>query len=192
MIHFKEMMTFIQPHNERPAKVWSAGGDNYNEVSRGIADSIEHCVLRLNPRPGEAILDLATGTGWTSRVVARRGAAVVGVDIATGLLEAAERKAAVEQLPIRYMQGDAEELPFEEAMMRRALEMRQRTYPAGHWRIAEAQALLGASLASQHRNDEAETLMRAADRAFNPIPGRQARDREANRVRLRRISASEP
>ena len=39
----------------------------YNEISRGIADSIEHCVLRLDPQPGEKILDLATGTGWTWR-----------------------------------------------------------------------------------------------------------------------------
>jgi serine/threonine protein kinase/tetratricopeptide (TPR) repeat protein len=74
-----------------------------------------------------------------------------------------------------------------EPMMRRALELRQRTYPAGHWRIAEAQALLGASLASQHRNDEAQALMREADRVFTPVPGRQARDREANRARLRSV-----
>jgi SAM-dependent methyltransferase len=115
MIDTNEMMTFIQPHNERPATVWSAGGSNYNEISRGIADSIEHTVLRLNPRAGERILDLATGTGWTSRLVARRGAVVTGVDIATGLLQAAEQKAAAERLPIRYLQGDAEELPFEDA-----------------------------------------------------------------------------
>ena len=115
MINTSDMMTFIQPHNERPAKVWSAGGTNYNEVSRGIADSIEHAVLRLNPRRGERILDLATGTGWTSRVVARRGAMVTGVDIATGLLEAAERQAAAEQLPVTYRQADAEDLPFDDA-----------------------------------------------------------------------------
>ena len=115
MIHTNDMMTFIQPHNERAAKVWSAGGDNYNQVSRGIADAIEHCVLRLNPRPDERILDLATGTGWTSRVVARRGAKVTGVDIADGLLEAAERQAAAERLPIRYLPGDAESLPFDDA-----------------------------------------------------------------------------
>jgi len=30
-------------------------------------------VVRLNPQPGERILDLATGTGWTSRSLARRG-----------------------------------------------------------------------------------------------------------------------
>ena len=115
MIDTNDMMIFIQPHNDRPAKVWSTGGDNYNDISRGIADSIEHAVLRLNPRAGEYVLDLATGTGWTSRLVARRGATVTGVDIATGLLEAAERRAAAEQLRIRYMQADAEELPFEDA-----------------------------------------------------------------------------
>src|SRR4051794_3321443 len=61
----------IQPHNQRPAAVWSAGGERYNEISRGIADAIEHCVRRLQPQPNERILDLSTGTGWTSRVVAR-------------------------------------------------------------------------------------------------------------------------
>ena len=104
----------IQQHNERPAAVWSAGGKDYDEVSRGIADSIEHCVLRLNPQPGERILDLSTGTGWTSRVVARRGATVVGVDIAHELLEAARAMAEAERLPIDYQLGDAEGLPFED------------------------------------------------------------------------------
>lgn len=42
----------IQQHNEQPAAVWSAGGKDYDEISRGIADSIEHCVLRLSPQPG--------------------------------------------------------------------------------------------------------------------------------------------
>jgi SAM-dependent methyltransferase len=104
----------IQQHNRRPAAVWSAGGKDYDEISRGIADSIEHCVLRLNPRPGERILDLSTGTGWTSRVVARRGAMVIGVDIAPDLLDAARAKANEEMLPIDYQLGDAEDLPFED------------------------------------------------------------------------------
>ncbi len=103
----------IQAHNERPAAVWSSGGKDYDEVSRGIADSIEHCVLRLNPQPGERILDLSTGTGWTSRVVARRGATVIGVDIASELLDAARAKADAEELPIDYQLGDAERLPLE-------------------------------------------------------------------------------
>lgn len=104
----------IQAHNERPAAVWSAGGKDYDEISRGIADSIEHCVFRLNPQAGERILDLSTGTGWTSRVVARRGAAVTGVDIAGDLLDVARARAAAEALPIEYHLGDAENLPFDD------------------------------------------------------------------------------
>ena len=102
----------VEPHNERAAAVWGAGGADYDRISSGIADSIEHCVLRLNPRRSERILDLATGTGWTSRVVARREASVTGVDIASDLLAAARVEAAVQRLPIEYRLGDAEQLPF--------------------------------------------------------------------------------
>jgi len=104
----------IQAHNERAAAVWSAGGGDYDAISRGIADAIEHCVLRLDPQPGERILDLSTGTGWTSRVVARRGAIVTGVDIAGGLLDAARARAEAETLPIDYQLADAESLPFDD------------------------------------------------------------------------------
>ena len=103
----------VQQHNARAASIWSAGGRDYDEISRGISDSIEHCVTRLNPQPGERILDLSTGTGWTSRVVARRGTRVVGVDIASDLLEVAKAIAKTENLPIAYQIGDAESLPFE-------------------------------------------------------------------------------
>jgi len=104
----------IALHNERSAKVWSAGGEQYDDISRGIADAIAHCVLRLDPQPGERILDLSTGTGWTSRVVAERGATVVGVDIAGDLLDVARAKAAAKRLPISYHLGDAEALPFDD------------------------------------------------------------------------------
>lgn len=105
----------IQQHNERPAAVWSSGGKDYDQISRGIADSIEHCVMRLNPQPGERILDLSTGTGWTSRLVARRGATVIGADIASDLLDAARTQAKAEGLAIEYQIGDAESLPFDDA-----------------------------------------------------------------------------
>lgn len=49
--------------------------------------------MRLDPKPGERILDLATGTGWTSRILARRGAKVTGVDISEKLVDAAIARA---------------------------------------------------------------------------------------------------
>jgi ubiquinone/menaquinone biosynthesis C-methylase UbiE len=102
----------IQPHNEKSAAVWSSGGADYDRVSRGIADSIEHCVLRLDPQRGERVLDLATGTGWTSRVVAKRGATVIGADIAADMIAAARERAKAVGLDIDYCIGDAERLPF--------------------------------------------------------------------------------
>ena len=94
------MQASIQTHNQRPAAVWSSGGADYDQVSSGISDSISHCVLRLAPQAGERVLDLATGTGWTSRRVAACGARVVGVDIAADLIAAARARAETEGLPI--------------------------------------------------------------------------------------------
>ena len=108
-------MSSIQLHNVKPASVWNSGGGRYNEISRGIADSIEHSVLRRDPQPGEKILDLATGTGWTSRVVAKRGAEVIGADISADLLTFAAEQARAEGLNITYQEADAESLPFAKA-----------------------------------------------------------------------------
>lgn len=84
----------------------------YEVVSRQIGPALEHCVARLDPKAGEQILDLATGTGWTSRLAARRGASVVGADIASDLLAAANQRANKEGLSIEYRIGDAEKLSF--------------------------------------------------------------------------------
>jgi ubiquinone/menaquinone biosynthesis C-methylase UbiE len=65
----------VQPHNHKAQAVWNSPGGRYDEISRSIADAIEHAIERLQPRSGEKILDLATGTGWGSRVLAQRFAA---------------------------------------------------------------------------------------------------------------------
>jgi SAM-dependent methyltransferase len=111
------MSNGVQPHNEKARGVWNAPGALYDEISRTIADAIEHAVERLAPATGEQILDLATGTGWASRSIARRcpEALVSGVDIAEQLLETARALADRERLGITYRVGDAERLPFEDA-----------------------------------------------------------------------------
>ena len=103
----------IQPHNLRAAAIWNSGGANYDKISRSIADAIEHCVIRLNPQPGEHILDVATGTGWAARRIAARGAQVTGIDLGADLIEAARARAHAEQLTIEFHPGDAERLAFE-------------------------------------------------------------------------------
>jgi ubiquinone/menaquinone biosynthesis C-methylase UbiE len=102
----------IQPHNNKAATTWSAGGLNYDRISHFISAAIEHCITRLAPEPGEQILDVATGTGWAARLLANQGAKVTGVDIAAGLIEAARMLTSKTKLKIDFQVGDAEALPF--------------------------------------------------------------------------------
>ena len=61
----------VQEHHRAAAEMWSRGGRFYDDVSYAISDALAHAAQRLNPRPGERILDVGTGTGWTARNVAR-------------------------------------------------------------------------------------------------------------------------
>src|SRR4029077_5641470 len=92
------MIANIRPHNERAAAVWGSGGSAYDRVSATIADALDHVVARLNPQAGEKCLDVATGTGWTARLLKARGADVTGVDLGSGVID--------------FRLGDAEELEF--------------------------------------------------------------------------------
>ena len=65
-------------------------------------------MARLDPQPGEKCLDVATGTGWTARLLRKRGADVTGVDIGEGVIQAAKKLAP----DIDFRIGDAEELEF--------------------------------------------------------------------------------
>ena len=96
--------------NLQAARTWGAGGEGYDQVSRGIADAIEHAVDVLDPQPGERILDIATGTGWAARRIARRGATVTGIDFGAEVIEAA--KTLGNGSGIDFLVGDAEALAF--------------------------------------------------------------------------------
>jgi len=110
----KPVNNAVQPHNAKAQSVWNAPAGRYDEISRSIADAIEHAVTRLRPSAGERVLDLATGTGWASRAVAQRfgGVKITGADIADQMLEFARAAAAKQGLDIGYQQADAENLPF--------------------------------------------------------------------------------
>lgn len=108
------MNSQVKAHNQKAAKMWGATGRRYDEVSRWMSSGIEHCLERLAPESGERVLDIATGTGWTSRRVCAHGATVIGIDISEGMLGAAREIAAESGLAIDYHVADAEALPFDD------------------------------------------------------------------------------
>jgi ubiquinone/menaquinone biosynthesis C-methylase UbiE len=89
---------------------WMAG--DFGQIAKHNEGEAEQFIKRLEIRRGADVLDVACGTGNTAIPAAREGANVIGVDIATNLLEQARARAASEGLKVEFREGDAEALPF--------------------------------------------------------------------------------
>jgi len=70
-------------------------------------------VSRVQARPGETVLDVATGTGAVaSELLREKGCAVVGLDQSPEMLAEARRRLPAD---IRLVEGEADSLPFPDA-----------------------------------------------------------------------------
>ena len=96
---------------QRMKSTWMAG--DFGQIARINERSAEEFVGRLGLRSGMRVLDVACGTGNQSVPAARTGADVIGLDIATNLLEQARERARKENLKITFVEGDAEQLPYD-------------------------------------------------------------------------------
>jgi len=92
---------------------WMAG--DFGVVAKTILRGAEAFVARLALRPGTRVLDVACGTGNLAIPLARQGCVVTGVDIAPNLLVQARERASAEGLTACFDEGDAEQLPYEDA-----------------------------------------------------------------------------
>ncbi len=92
---------------------WMAG--DFGVVAKTNAGIGEEFVDRLNLPAGAHVLDVACGTGNLTIPLARRGAVATGVDIAANLLQQARERANNEGLDVSFDEGDAEQLPYEDA-----------------------------------------------------------------------------
>lgn len=68
----------------------------------------DHVTDAVSPRVGETILDLAAGTGSSSRPLADAGAFVVSADLSLGMLAAGSRR----HRDLAFVASDALSLPF--------------------------------------------------------------------------------
>lgn len=94
-------------------RIWSSG--DYPDVAHLIESAAEHLVKAADVQAGQDVLDVATGSGNVALLAAGRGANVIGLDITPELLEAGRRRASEAGLEIEWVEGDAEELPYDES-----------------------------------------------------------------------------
>jgi SAM-dependent methyltransferase len=96
----------------RQQATWSSG--DYHMIATQIQIVSELLIEALDVHSTERVLDVATGSGNAALAAARRGCDVVGADYVPALLDRARRRAEAEGLPIEFVEGDAEALPFDD------------------------------------------------------------------------------
>lgn len=92
---------------------WASG--DYAMVGGTLVIVAEDLCEAVDLRPGQRVLDVATGSGNTALAAARRFADVTGVDYVPVLLDRGRERAEAERLPVAFQEGDAEALAFPDA-----------------------------------------------------------------------------
>jgi ubiquinone/menaquinone biosynthesis C-methylase UbiE len=125
----------LEEFKQRQRATWDAG--DYATLSERIAEVGELVAERAAIEPGMTVLDVACGTGNAARPAARAGARVTGLDLAPKLLEQGRAKAEKEGLELEWVEGDAEELPFEDDSFDRVLSTFGHMFAPRHERTAD-------------------------------------------------------
>jgi ubiquinone/menaquinone biosynthesis C-methylase UbiE len=100
---------------------WMAG--DFGLIAKSYEPGAAEFVRRLSLPGGARVLDVACGTGNLAIPAARAGASVTGVDIAPNLLEQARSRAKASGVTVRFDEGDAEQLPYEDGSFDTVISM---------------------------------------------------------------------
>lgn len=113
------MSVSIAQFKSHQRSMWSSG--DYSAIARHLEDAADDLVHRLGIMPGMRVLDVATGTGNAAILAAKAGAEVIGVDLCPELFDEAQARADDLGLSIEWREGDAEDLPYRDAVFDRVL-----------------------------------------------------------------------
>jgi ubiquinone/menaquinone biosynthesis C-methylase UbiE len=102
-----------QAITEVQQQIWSKG--DFAAVGVKLQASAERLVDAVDIAPGERVLDVACGAGNAAIASARHFTDAVGLDYVPELLERARERTAAEHLEAEYVEGDAQDMPFDDA-----------------------------------------------------------------------------
>jgi SAM-dependent methyltransferase len=104
-------MDGISQFKETQKQAWA----NFFVLENVTATTAPSLVKLAGITAGAEVLDVACGSGVVALTAARRGAKVSGIDLTPELIARAKENAALTRLEASFREGDAEELPFEDA-----------------------------------------------------------------------------
>ena len=115
--------------------MWGRG--NYAAVAERISQAGELVIERSGLEPGMDLLDVACGTGNATIPAARSGARATGLDFSPELLEIARERGSDAMVEVEWVEGDAQELPFEDASFDRVISTFGHMFAPDHRRTAK-------------------------------------------------------
>jgi ubiquinone/menaquinone biosynthesis C-methylase UbiE len=169
-----EVMTALRVKQQQ---VWSSG--DYNRIAALTVGVNETLVSTAEIRPGETVLDVATGTGHAALAAARTGARVTGIDYVPELLDVARGRAAAERLDVGFVGAPAEQLPFADGSFDVVLSAIGVMFAADHDRAAGELARVTRAggriaLASWTRSGFVGGILGIVGKHVPPPPGAQS------------------
>ncbi len=115
--------------------MWGSG--NYAAVAEKISQAGEVVIERSGLEPGMDLLDVACGTGNATIPAAQAGARATGLDFSPELLEIARERGSDAMVEVEWVEGDAQELPFDDASFDRVISTFGHMFAPDHKRTAD-------------------------------------------------------
>lgn len=97
---------------ERTRRAWGLG--DYTRLAELLEPAAVAVVDGCAVSAGQEVLDVAAGNGNFAVLAAREGASVVALDLSPGQVELGRARCQAEGLSVEWLEGDAEDLPFED------------------------------------------------------------------------------
>jgi len=115
-------------------QTWASG--DYSAIAALIQIISENLCDAADLRAGSKVLDVAGGSGDTALAAARCFCDVVSLDYVPSLLERGRERAAAERLPVEFVEGDAEALPYEDGSFDAVISVMGVMFAPDHERAA--------------------------------------------------------
>ena len=97
---------------DRTRQLWGLG--DYGQLAQLLEPAAAALVDACAVSAGQEVLDVAAGNGNFAVLAAREGASVVALDLAPKQVELGRARSEAEGLSIEWIEGDAENLPFDD------------------------------------------------------------------------------